>query len=283
MYTFKIENHLGEIIDLSHDARYRITSINGLNPVGANINTATNANSDGSVFKSSRLNSRNIVVMLAIVEDVEASRINLYKFIKPKKPCIVYYSNGTRDVKINGYVEKLECNFFQQTEVAQISIICPFPLFGSSIDAEFEFSGSTVEFEFPFSIDSRGIVFSYLTPDGEQIINNPGDVETGIVIEFSATGQVATPRIYNISAGTKMSIGGLPLVSGDLLRIDTRRGQKSIVLIRNGSETNALNYLSSDSEWITLESGDNVLYYSAAQGLSNLSCRVFFDALYEGV
>ena len=79
MYTFKIENEYGNMLELTHNPNYTITSIEGLNPAKANINTSVVASFDGSRFNSSRLNERNLVINVVIEKDIEQNRINLYK------------------------------------------------------------------------------------------------------------------------------------------------------------------------------------------------------------
>ena len=80
MYDFKVQNKYGDILELTHNPAYVITSIDGINPPDAVINTTRNANADGSVFNSSYIDNRVITVTMAVNSPAEENRIRLYKF-----------------------------------------------------------------------------------------------------------------------------------------------------------------------------------------------------------
>ena len=72
------------------------------------------------------------------------------------------------------------------------------------------------------------------------------------------------------------------MVSGDEIVINTMKGEKSIVLIREGIVTNILNCLSKDSDWFTLSKGDNVFAFTAEEGLDSLQFYIENYIVYEG-
>lgn len=282
MYFLAIENHKGERLNLTQNPKYSVTNIEGLTPPQANINTAINANFDGSVFRSSRLTDRNIVITLAIEGDAEANRIELYRYIKAKKQCTIYYRNGRRDVSIVGYVESLNVGIFEQKEIAQVSILCPKPYFADVVNTILDMSAISSGFEFPFSIDSEGIEFSRVNAEQESIVQNIGDVETGALIVFHATGDVMVPAIYNVDTGERMRIN-VDMTAGDLLVINTKQGEKSIHLVVDGIESNVINKLIVGSTWLQFESGANTMLVDADMGVEHFQCFVTFNNLYEGV
>lgn len=282
MYTLTIENHKGEQLQLTQNPDYTIMSVEGLSPPTANINTAVNANFDGSTFRSSRLNERNIVIMLAIEGNVEANRINLYQYIKAKKKCTVYYQNSSRDVSIDGYVESFEIGIFEEKETAQISIICPRPYFLQVAQTILDMSMITSGFEFPFSIPQEGIEFSTLRPSGESVVQNLGDVETGAVITFHATGAASNPVIYNVMTGESFKVN-IDMSAGDLVVIDTIAGEKSVTSIIDGVTSNIINNVERGSTWLQFESGANTMLYNADAYPANLQCYIAFNNKFEGV
>lgn len=281
-YSLVIENSKGEQIQLTQNPNYSIISVSGLNPPTSNINTAVNANFDGSIYKSSRMNARNIVIELAIEGNVEANRIALYRYIRSKKQCIVYYKNASRSVSIVGYVESLEISYFDEKETVQISIMCPRPYFIDKNSTDITFSSVNALFEFPFSIPAAGIEFSTLNLNEEINIVNGGDIETGMTIIFHAVGEVSNPTIYNVETRESLKIN-ITMANGDVLIIDTKKGEKRITNIVDGVEINALNYLDKASTWLALESGDNIMIYTADERPENLMCDIIFNNLYEGV
>lgn len=282
MYFLAIENHKGERFNLTQNPKYSVTSIEGLTPPQANINTAINANFDGSVFRSSRLTDRNIVITLAIEGDAEANRIELYRYIKAKKQCTIYYRNGRRDVSIIGYVESLNVGIFEQKEIAQVSILCPKPYFVDVVNTILDMSAISSGFEFPFSIDSEGIEFSTLAVGTESIVQNLGNVETGAVIVFHATGIASNPVIYNLDTAEFFKVN-IDMSAGDLLVISTIKGEKTVTAILSGIEWNYINSMVQGSSWIQFESGANTMLYNADSHPENLECMISFNNLYEGV
>ena len=282
MYTLIIENHKGEQLQLTQNPNYSITGIEGLPPPTASINTAVNANFDGSTYRSSRLNERNIVISLAIEGNVEVNRIELYKYIKTKKKCVVYYKNNSRDVSITGYVESMEVGIFDTKEMVQISIICPQPYFRDVIKTMLDMSATSAMFEFPFAIESDGIEFGTLAVGEESIVQNLGDVETGAVIVFHATGIASNPVIYNLDTAEFFKVN-IDMSAGDLLVISTIKGEKTVTAILSGIEWNYINSMVQGSSWIQFESGANTMLYNADSHAENLECMISFNNLYEGV
>lgn len=282
MYQLTIENHKGEQLQLTQNPNYTIINIDGLNPTQANINTAINANFDGSTFINSRLSERNIVIELVINGDIESNRIALYQFIKSKYQCTLYYSNNQRNVYIVGYIESFECNFFSEKETVQISIICPKPCFINQSQTDINFSVVNALFEFPFSIAEAGMAFSELVLGEEIVVVNSGDIETGMIIRFTATDTVVNPALYNVETQEFIKIN-ITMSVGDVVEINTNKGAKSVTYISNGVTTNAINYIDRSSSWLQLESGDNIITYNADDYEENLMCTLAYNNLYEGV
>lgn len=281
MFTLIFENAKGEAIQLSQNPKYSVLSVTGLNPPLANINTAINASFDGSTFKSSRLDNRNIVITLAIEGDVKNNRIELYKYVKAKDACKIRFSNGVRNVYIDGYVESFECNLFEQIQLVQVSVICPSPYFKDDGESN-AFSSVVGLFEFPFTIDAEGIPFGNIVINEDINVHNSGDVAAGMLIEFKAADTVVNPAIYNMRTNDFMKLS-LTMSAGDVVQINTIRGQKSVTKISGGVKTNILNTLDPLSTWLVLESGDNIMLFTADTLPENLSCTVRHNNLYEGV
>jgi hypothetical protein len=277
-----VETPKGDKITLTQNDKYTIMNVDGLAPPTAAINVAVNANFDGSTYTSSRMGERNIVIQFAIEGNVEQNRIELYKVLRPKAPCRVRYTNNHRNVYIDGYVESFDCNFFNEKEVAQISILCPYPYFSDDMDMDFDFSTITPLFEFPFDIDSDGIEFSTIVLGEEKNIINNGDIETGMLIQFTAAGGVTNPKLINTVTNEKVLVN-LSLSAGDVLEINTNRGKKSVKLIHNGVISNQINALDKTSKWLQLEVGDNLFVTDATSGGENLLCNVMYGNLFGGV
>lgn len=283
MFTAKIENQYGELLELTHNANYTVTDIQGLGPVTAVINTAVLATSDGSRFNSSRKGTRNIVITAVIEGEIERNRLALYRYAPPKYPVRFYFKNANRDVFIDGYVESHECSPFESRQLAQISIICPQPFFKSVSDESIEFSSVVPLFQFAFSTnEGEPAAFSEILQNNEQNIYTGGDVETGVIIELKATGTVVNPTIYNRGTGEKFALR-MTLQESDVVTINTNTGEKSVTLLRDGVETNILNYASLTNDWFTLRYGDNAFTYEAESGYDFMQLKMIVADKFEGV
>lgn len=282
MYSLKVENDRGDILSLTNNKNYTVFKIDGLTPPQANISSSVNVTTDGSIINSVRLGNRNIVIYVAIEGNVEANRINLYKYFPPKRSVKLYFSHGSRNVYIEGTVELIECDLFSSRQVAQISIICPKPYFKSVNELTTVFSDVSGLFEFPFSIPESGIEFGAITANIRKVIINTGDVESGIVIKLFAIGTVVNPVIYDVFKRTQLKLN-VTMQQGDAIVINTNVGEKSITLIRAGVNTNAIGYMERNSSWFTLVTGDNLFTYDCESGSNNLQITFTTPVLYGGV
>jgi hypothetical protein len=216
MFTLIAQNKYGQQIELTDNEAYTITSIVGLDPPDATINTSRNANADGSVFNSSYINDRQIIITMAINYPAEENRINLYTYFKTKMPITLYFANETRDVYINGYVQDFSCDFFAKKQVAQITIDCPKPFFMSVEDENITLSQVVNMFEFPFAIElgknllevtatsrtNNGITYT-VNEDGSITVNGTATANSNIIL--GAVG---------LKGGTAYALNGCPTGGG---------------------------------------------------------------------
>lgn len=280
MFDLSVKNISGDVLRLTRDNNYAITGVSGLTPVAANINTSTAGINDGVVFNSARLGYRNIVITLFFTQNIENSRIKLYNYFQTKQFCRLYFSNGLRDVYIDGYVETFECDLFNKTETAQISVICPKPYFKSV--TETVNSGATVSAAFEFPTAFNDVVFSTETAGTTVTIPNNGDVAAGMDIELNFTGSVSTPVIRNAATGEYFRLNR-NFVSGDKVTVNTRSGEKSVILTRFGVDFNIINALDAGASWLQLQRGNNTLLLGANSGATALSVTFKHYDLFAGV
>ena len=284
MFELKVENMLGDVIALTQrESEYQVIGIDGLNPPNAVINSSAVVGVDGSKFQSSKLTERNLVITIRINGDVERNRLNLYRYFKAKRRHKIYYRNGSRNVFIEGYVESIANNLFTSDQTMQVSIVCHEPYWKSIDEIHSDISVILSAFKFPFAI-SDPIPFS--THRKERILNilNDGESDTGVVISVTATGSVSDPRIYNERTGEFFGFD-LDMVEGDLVTINTNRGEKSIILTRDGVDYNIITNVSRDSTWLSLEMGDNLFSYGTATNRGEELLHIVFKhrTIYEGV
>jgi hypothetical protein len=301
--SITVTNHLGESIKLElrspEKTGFLVQEITGLGPSKASINSTELSTTDGSIYNSARLDSRNIVLTLKLMAKptVETTRQLSYKYFPIKKSIRLLIETDNRTCETYGYVESNEPNIFSNSESTQISIMCPDPyLYSSGEDGTTItiFSGIEPSFEFPFSNESlvenlinMGSIETYQ----EQNVPYNGESEIGVTIFIHAIGNVTNLIISNSGTGEVMKINtdrlatltGFGIIAGDDIIISTIRGSKYVVLIRDGLHINILNCLDRNIDWFQLTRGDNIFAFSSDTGVTNLQFRIENKTVYEGV
>lgn len=262
MYCAKIENASGDALILTgREPEYQIISINGLNPPKAQINTATIVGLDGAVFNSAKLETRNIVLLIKINGEAEANRHRLYQFFRTKESCRFFFRNGALDVFIDGYVENVECDLFEQGQTAQVSIICPYPYFRSVSESVSDSVSADSQFVFPFSINyNEPVILSTYIDSGAVLVYNESESEAGAVIEIDLMNDASSIELRNTATGDDFILEHA-FTSGDKIIVDTNKGKKSVTLMRNGRTSNIFSALVRGSVFFQLVPGVNVFDY----------------------
>lgn len=296
-------NYLGDSVKVTlarpEESGFIITSITGLGPGKANVNTTEVATNDGSLFNSSRLPSRNIVISLKYMwaDSIEDARQKSYKYFPIKKKITMLIETDNRQAEIEGYVESNDPTIFSNNEGSDISIVCPDPFFYSAgkngINTTI-FYGVEPLFEFPFSNESllkKLLIMGEIKNETERVVVYNGDAEIGITITIHAIGEASNITIYNTGTREVMRIDtdkmqkftGSGIIAGDDIIICTVKGNKSVSLLRNGKTTNILNCLDKNADWFQLAKGDNIFAYTAESGSTNLQFKIENRIIYEGV
>jgi len=286
MFECKIENTKNVILTLTGDeSNFQIYNIQGLNPPKAIINNSKVAGLDGSKFNSSKLEERNIVIYIKLNGDIEKNRIRLYSFFPTKEWCKFYYKNESRDVYAEGYVETVEVTPFTNNEIMQVSIICLNPYFKSMEEIVDDISKTLAAFEFPFAINiSEPIPISTIDTSKVTNVYNDSETETGVIIEINILADINSLQINNVSSGDIFKLN-YTFKEDDKVIINTNKGEKSIVLIRNGITSNIFTAIAKSSTFFQLSVGDNLFSYLADGGVSDDLIHIVFKhyTLYRGV
>ena len=302
-------NFKGESIkmDLFHpeSSGFIIIKIDGIGPGKATVTKNDSKVYDGGTITSARLPSRNIKMEIQFlwVNSIEDVRHKTYKYFPLKKPITLIFETDTRTVEIEGVVESNEPDIFSSEESTNISIICPDPYFyasGENARSRTEFSGINPLFEIPSDIGYSNesltealTEISALYVQSERGIMNYGEVDIGVVISVKPLAIVkGILTISNVTLGQNMSfdLNKIKTITendfhlGDELIINTLRGKKSVTLVREGKNYNALSCIDTRTDWIYLTSGENTFtYYLDGEGIEDLQFSVTNSILYEGV
>ncbi len=273
-----------------------IRSIDGLGPPEANIGMTELTTTDGSIYSSSRVASRNVVLDLAFTfaPDIESTRHKVYRYFPLKKKVDLVVETDYRKLRLSGYVESDEPEIFSQTEGSQISIVCPDPYFYGLDQQKSVFSTVTPLFEFPFSNESLTdplLELGSINIDTRTVLDYEGDIDTGVVINVHLLDNVKGLTIYNIETLEKIIIDtdkvaqiiGRPLKLGDDINISTVSGNKYVECVHEGVTTNVISAINKDSDWFTISTGRNAFNFVAPDHMRDIVMTFFFYNAYGGI
>lgn len=281
-YSLILENESGQQIDLSQTAnRFMFSKIEGLNPPVGTISTSSYAGMDGSYLNNAFIEKRNVVISFEVRGfGVEKRRHELYKVVKPSRHIKIYYKTANISVYAEGIVETCEIENFETLTKGQISIIYPDIYWYSTKTQIAEYSQILGAFHFIFPDDDNPFPLGKYNTQNMMTVVNDGD-EVGFTLEISG-GPAKNPTLYNAETDEYMQILG-DVEEGDIIRITTKTGNKTVMLEREGVQENIINRLVSGSTWLTLRTGENKFYLRASGGISNLKVRLIHRNAYLGV
>lgn len=230
---------------------YMIESIEGLDPVRANIVSTGFASQDGEVFQSSRLEKRNTIITLSFHPDYSAFSVSdlrneLYKYFLPKSEVTLRFFDTDDNVyEIQNYVEDFDAPLFVKDPQAIISLLAMDPAFynPTPVIRERETSETPVT----------------------DTLNYSGTVNSGMKFTFYPDHDMSGFTITNTVAGkpTQSLVFAAEILDGDVITVSTVFGNKYARLIRDSIETSILYGVSPYADWINLYPGENNLQYSA--------------------
>lgn len=303
IYTIIATNAKGDSVELDLANPWAggiaVTGASGLGPAEGTINTVNFATSDGALFNSSRIKSRDIELNLKFLgSDIEAVRHKLLRYFRVKHPITLDFITDYRHTYITGHVEKNEIDIFSNSEGADLTIVCPNPFFRLRDPAKgrnsVRFTTSTPSFEFEFqdpNSDSPTLIFGEMTSTGETVVVYEGDADASTIVDIQFLGPASGVKLYNTTTQTRINVDtneisrllGSTIRAGDRLSISSGVGDKYVKAYRDGKVYNALSALDKDSDWIFLTPGDNLITVRADTGIDNVSAIISFENLYESI
>lgn len=236
----------------------------GLQPMNAVIYTTALAGLNGSTFQSSRLNTRNVVLTFTLLSHIEENRRLIFSMFTSGSMLRLFYAGGGREAWIDGVVETVTTNQFLDTphkQVVQVSMLCPDPLLKSMNETE--------------------IVLNSLSNN----IYYGGEYDYGIKAVLTFTGQVSNPviRIRPPYQSTEnIQVTG-QFTTADTVIINTIQGQRSVIKVNGGTETDISNDLIYPFSWVKVSQGLNSVTVGAGVGAANVRCTLYLTEVYGGV
>lgn len=163
-------------------------------------------------------------------------------------------------------------------------VLCQFLIQGTCADPMFSTKSGILtqiaqilpKFHFPLIIpQGKGIILGLRQPDLLATIVNDGDIDTGMVIEFSCNTTVVNPSLLNVGTQEFVKINKT-ITPGETITVSTVSGNKYVRGYHDGQTENYFKYWDWDSTWLQMYRGVNVLKYDADEGVDGLSASVTF-------
>jgi hypothetical protein len=305
MFSFRLENESGNIVDINDGAKYIVTAASGLNPPSAALFTSKSPNRKGSKYNGSTLDERNIVITIKILGDIEANRNALYAWVDTEQYCKVYYKNGIKSVFCEGYVQDCPIELFTDNEVINLAVVCPDPYWRELQEIRADISAVIKQFTFPFAIEhketvsysspnpdnsnatakrNKGIPLSTLRATNYTTLLNTG-AETGVKITIKTKSEISNITIFDARDTTRVFRINTTLQAGEIIVIDTDASPKSCKLYRvNGTIDNIMRYVGANPTWFTLKKGVNAFGFLLGSGSSGgVDISIGYTNKYLGV
>lgn len=277
VFTFQSN---GKSLSIDEPA-YDILNYEGLEATDYELEEQININGIGATKKRMKLLPRPISLEFDYVgreENKSRIRQELISFFSPFRggELTVDYLGVERKIKyeVTGFF--INSKLLTEPLSCLLELSCMDPMFQDVLQMGEKIStwvgGWKWKFKLPFRMKQRG--------EPRKNIINEGHVETPVEIEFH--GPAVNPQILNLTTGEFIRIER-ELTSDDILYINTAFGEKKVEIIRDGSREDAFDYLDLDSQFFSLQAGDNVIEYQSENGLAPQSVQIYYYNRYIGV
>ena len=286
-------NPSGEQIIFSAASEYHVNmkDVDGLADVRTRVYSTSSMGQDGATYINSIIEPREIEIIgnfrVRKREDINRLRRNMLRLIAPKSIGTLTYSDGVVERSID-CIPDTQYEFSRDDPIFEgfsVRFTCLDPYWHTPTETRNDIALWEAGMEFPadsglelnadWEIGSRS---------ASQIVQvyNAGDVDTGLRVEFRATGGVSNPKILDLGTGEYLRFK-ITMRAGDILTVSTGYANKYATLTRDGVQTDALRYLDTQSTFIQLAPDLSDIKYDADTGLSNLEVTLWHHDRYLGV
>lgn len=258
-------------VDFITDTEVRLVEVTGVGAIGQ-INTQSTAGRNGSVKVSHNTPERNIVIKFRIRGGADAERVqyDIPRICETGLAATLTMHARTCSSRIDCICESANIEPNQKPPMLGfITLRCPDPFFHALIDNLEVIAGSLSYFKFPFTFPPEPFYISKRQESVFKEINNTGVSDTALEIKFYAKARVVNPYLENVDTGEKMQLN-FTMEQGDEVIITTGEDNKRITLIRDGEETNIINYKKFPFYFFQLTAGKNLFKFGADSGVNSL-------------
>lgn len=253
-----------------------------------NIYNSKGMRQDGSTYLGNTLSEKDLNLQIKVVEKdsfmLDRTKKRIYEVFNPK------LGEGTLIYKDRFKERRIKCipsdlPYFDadtpSIETCLINLVAHDPYWKDIEETTEEIALWVGTFSFPLEIEEE-IELGYREGSLIVNVNNQGDHETGMKIEFKALATLENPSLLNINTGEFIKINKT-MTAGEVITVTTDFANKDVKSTQNGITTNAFNFIDLDSTFLQLYTGENLFRYDADEGLDNLEVTVSFTPRYLGV
>lgn len=274
--------------EIIFDNKTLILNEKELSYVDANHFTSNGIGQHGDYHTGSALQSRTVTIsgyISSCVNNLESIKRELIKTVNPMHEFKIIKNN----FMIKGYPTSTIRFAHDKNESYAglykflIDFYCPLPFWNDVNDTKATIVYWKGDFKFPLVIPkNKGIPMGHKSPSLIVNVNNPGDIETGMKIEFKALGFLSNPSLFNVNSREYIKINK-DMIAGEKIIINTNYGEKKVQNIINGDTVDILHNLDLTSTFLQLNVGDNLFRYDADNNLNNLQVSIYYNPKYLGV
>ena len=155
-----------------------------------------------------------------------------------------------------------------------MDLLAPDPCWYDATATTLPLAGLTGGATFPISFPCI-----FAVQGSTRVIINEGDIAAPVRIQIP--GPCLNPVVENLSTGEKIALT-LEVDAGKTVLIDTAYGNLLCRLVAsNGTQTNAMQYLTPESAFWQLQPGENIVTFSAPSG--SVEVAIEYASRYTGV
>ncbi|MGL5440792.1 MAG: phage distal tail protein [Filifactoraceae bacterium] len=249
-------------------------------PVG--INSIKGTYRIGEVYLGNTLDKRQLKIKFSVAGESDEQ----FKFRKRELAKVLNPSLGEIEIDFNGYKIKgvidntpsykyVDDNYVESS----ITILCHYP-YWSGEEIKKDLAAWLPNTAFPINIKVGGVAIGVRDPAKTKLIDNPGDVEIGLIADIIINGPTSEVTFIN-ATNNKSILITYSFQTGDRVTLNTNIGEKECKVVRaNGF----IEYSSIKGDWdFGLIPGENILTYSAKTGQDTMEANIKFVPKYQEV
>ena len=286
-------NERGESVELSTESVYHCNVSKDVEGIAGVTNVVYSTNSmgqHGDTYVGQRIEARDIDILGHInTRDKQQAyelRRRLLKIFNPEL-------SGTLAYEYGGFKRVIGCRIHGEPKIERKSVLIEFnipldclnPFWREEDEQREDIASWVAAWHFPCVIEKdnkKSMIFGYRAESVIVDCFNEGDVSTSMRVRFTALGTVVNPIILNVDTEEFIKLN-VTMLTGDVIEVNTKYGNKGATLTRNGEKTDYFRYIDVDSTFMQLAIGDNNFRYDADSGVNSMEVSIFYNKEYLGV